>query len=234
MPKNILLADESPTIRKIVELTFSDSEIRVYSAVNGPEAVDRLDAVDPDLVIADIGLSSPSGYEICRKIKRSSRPVPVLLLAGTFEPVDPDLVLECGADGHLVKPFESQILRERVHTLLTGVTSSPAREIEETAAGSATAKAALPADGSPAPEPAPEDREEADAPAAPAPESPASGTPGRPVADGVSEELVEAVSRKVVERLSADVVREIARDVVPELAARIIRERIRELENEEP
>jgi CheY-like chemotaxis protein len=118
MPKTILLADDSPTIRKIVELTFSDTEIRVEAVAGGTEALDRLDNLEPDLVLADVVMPEPSGYDICSRVKESDRPVPVLLLAGSFEPFDEERANACGADGHLVKPFESSHLRKKGYVLL--------------------------------------------------------------------------------------------------------------------
>ena len=116
--RSILVAAASPTIRRIVELTFSDTDVRVEPASSGAQALSRLEALSPDLVLADVALAEPSAYELCRTIKAGSRPVPVLLLTGSFDPFDRERARECGADGHLVKPFESSALRERVLTLL--------------------------------------------------------------------------------------------------------------------
>ncbi len=118
MRRTILLADDSVTIRKIVELTFSDTDIRVCSVASGQEALDRLSELRPDLVLADVVMPGPSGYELCRAIKTSDRPVPVLLLAGTFEPFDAGQARECGSDGHVTKPFDSRQLVFRVEQLL--------------------------------------------------------------------------------------------------------------------
>ncbi len=118
MTRTILLADDSVTIRKVVELTFSDSDIRVEAVESGQEALERLERLQPDLVLADVVMPGPTGYEICERVKGSPKPVPVLLLAGTFEPFDPDRARACGADGHLVKPFESRTLVQRVEALL--------------------------------------------------------------------------------------------------------------------
>ena len=164
MARTILIADDSPTIRKIVELAFSDTDIRVESAQGGGEALHRLADVRPDLVLADVVMPDPSGYELCRTIKSSERPVPVVLLAGTFEPFDAERARQCGADGHLVKPFESEALRAKVHALLEtrGAAAEPpadagGEEVEEAlavevrhAAESAGATVAAP-DAPPAP-----------------------------------------------------------------------------------
>ena len=211
MPRTILIADDSPTIRKIVELTFSDTDIRVESARSGGEALDRLASGQPDLVLADVVMPAPNGYELCRSIKSSERPVPVVLLAGTFEPFDADRARDCGADDHLVKPFESEALRTRVRELLDRPSGSIVVEIESAIEEPVAEPAAVSGTAAPA------------AAAGPEPQGQLAITP----------ELVEAVAEAVVRRLAPDVLREVAQRVVPELASEIIRERIRELEQEE-
>ena len=232
MAKTILVADDSVTIRKVVELTFSDSDIRVESVGSGQEALERIATLAPDLVLADVAMASPSGYEICEEIKASSHPVPVLLLAGTFEPFDSERARACRADGHVVKPFESTVLIEKVEALLSAPPSSQtASEVEpEKAGGSASEDGELEAAldslaeetepdavGSPTTPP------DASAPTAPA----AIAAPA-----ALDAAQLDAVARAVVERLSTDVLREIAWEVVPDLAESIIRERIRDLERE--
>jgi CheY-like chemotaxis protein len=181
--------------------------------VDDPGTVlDRLQRTRADLVLADVALQGPNGYELCRAIKASDRPVPVVLLAGTFEPLDADRAAEVGADGHLVKPFESASLLGKVEALL-----EPPRQ------GAAPAEPAEPAAATP--EPA-EPGEKSPAPGA---DSTAADSDG----DGPSPELVEAVARAVVAKLSEGVVREIAWQVVPELARTMIRERIQEIERED-
>jgi CheY-like chemotaxis protein len=245
MPKTILLADDSLTIRKVVELTFSDSDIRVESVGSGSEALDRIASVSPDLVLADVVMPEPSGYEICERIKASTRPVPVLLLAGTFEPFDVERARACGADGHLVKPFESGVLIERVETLLTAAPAAArpnadpavedvlqdlesARETEDVADEPGTAsweEGGETIAATVAPEPEGTVDRSAD-PADPAPESP----PSRDTR--LAPDEIDAIARAVIERLSTDTVRAIAWEVVPDVAERLVRERIRQLEQE--
>jgi CheY-like chemotaxis protein len=118
MRRTILLADDSVTVRKIVELTFGETDIHVESVASGDEALEKLPILRPDLVLADVVMPGPSGYDVCRAVKDSQRPVPVLLLAGTFEPFDADLARACGSDGHVTKPFDARLLIERVLRLL--------------------------------------------------------------------------------------------------------------------
>lgn len=118
MPKTILLADDSSTIRKIVELTFSGTDIRVEAFGSGAAALENLERVNPDLILADVVMPGPTGYELCRQVKALDNAIPVVLLSSAFEPYDSDLAAECGADRHLIKPFESGTLAETVRELL--------------------------------------------------------------------------------------------------------------------
>lgn len=230
MARKILIADDSPTIRKIVELTFSDTDIRVEAAESGREAMDCLDSMQPDLVLADVFMPDPSGYELCRTIKASERPVPVVLLAGTFEPLDPDLARECGADGHLVKPFESETLREKVQMLLEP--PPVAEEIDEVAEEEPEPVDEVMADLCEAVSVVDEDETDDLEPEALEPSS-AEPEPYTETTVELTPELVDAVADEVVQRLSREVLREVAWEVVPKLASEIIRERIRELERQE-
>ena len=125
MPKTILLADHSATIRKMIELTFSETDIRVESVGSGSAALERITTLEPDLILADVVMPEPSGYEICKQVKASSRPVPVVLLAGSSEPFDHERARACGADFHLVKPFETGFLLQKVRSLLSPPPPAP-------------------------------------------------------------------------------------------------------------
>lgn len=118
MSKTILLADDSVTIQKVVELTFMDGDYQVVAVSDGLSAVEKLQEARPDLVIADIHMPGTNGYDVCRQAKAAMPEVPVLLLVGTFEPFEEEQALAAGADGHLKKPFDSQVLLARVEELI--------------------------------------------------------------------------------------------------------------------
>ena len=259
MPRTVLLADDSVTIRKIVEITFGDTDMRVVCVASGREALERFDELRPDVVIADVVMPGPSGYEVCERVKASARPVPVLLLAGTFEPFDAERARSCGADGHLVKPFESRALLARVEDLLARASrTTPApipapRDSDVEALLEEAAALALPSAGKEATAPPraledPATRSEPPSvevalPAEAEEESASSEAPIRaeaavaPVAAaipaGLPPDAIEALVREVVRRLSEDAVREIAWEVVPDLAEVLIKERLREIESAE-
>ncbi len=128
----LLLADDSVTIQKVVNLTFADEGIEVVSVGDGNAAMDRLEEDSPDIVLADVNMPGLTGYEICARIKERDilKQIPVVLLVGSFEPFDEEEAERVGADGYLTKPFQSiSQLVEKVSELL-GI-EAPAETVPE-------------------------------------------------------------------------------------------------------
>jgi CheY-like chemotaxis protein len=121
MGKKILLADDSITIQKVIELTFSDEDFDVITVGNGRLAIERVQEVRPDVVLCDIIMPEKDGYEVCEFVKKtpSLAHIPVLLLTGAFEPFDQDRANRVGCDGFLAKPFEPETLIAKVRELLS-------------------------------------------------------------------------------------------------------------------
>lgn len=120
MSKKILLADDSITIQKVVELTFSDGDYEVIATNNGTKAIEEIPKVKPDIILSDIIMPEKNGYEVCEWVKSHPeyRNIPVILLTGTFEPFDPDRAEKAGCDAVVTKPFESQSLIMKVEELI--------------------------------------------------------------------------------------------------------------------
>ncbi|HEX8196885.1 MAG TPA: response regulator [Pyrinomonadaceae bacterium] len=119
--RKLLLADDSITIQKVINLTFADEGISVTSVGNGLTAVERLLEVAPDLVLADVHMPGLSGYEVCERVRQTPgfENIPVMLLVGSFEPFDEAEARRVGADDFLTKPFQSiKQLVSKVHSLL--------------------------------------------------------------------------------------------------------------------
>jgi CheY-like chemotaxis protein len=118
----LLLADDSITIQRVIELTFADEDIRVVAVSDGHEAIARIEETPPDIVLADVEMPGTDGYEVARHIRRTPKlaHIPVLLLTGAFEPVDQAKVADVGCQGVLTKPFEPQLVIQRVRELLAG------------------------------------------------------------------------------------------------------------------
>ena len=123
MPHKLLLADDSVTIQRVIELTFADEDMQVVAVGDGEKAI----ASHPGAT----GRTSCWPTSACRnatatRSPRSSRAnhefahIPVLLLTGAFEPIDEARARAVGCDGVLVKPFEPQMVISRVKDLLAG------------------------------------------------------------------------------------------------------------------
>ncbi|MBA4371624.1 MAG: hypothetical protein C0402_02045 [Thermodesulfovibrio sp.] len=121
MARRLLLADDSITIQKVVELVLAEEDFEIKSVSNGEDALNLIEAFNPDIVLADIEMPKLNGYQLCERIKTNPRTaaVPVILLAGAFEPVDNELSRTVRADDVVIKPFESQELISKINAVLT-------------------------------------------------------------------------------------------------------------------
>jgi CheY-like chemotaxis protein len=126
MSHKLLLADDSITIQRVIELTFADEDVNVAAVGDGQQAIDRIEADPPDIILADVGMPKRDGYDVAAYVK--SRPtlahIPVVLLTGAFEPVDQARATAVGCDGVLAKPFEPHMVISRVKQLLKGASGS--------------------------------------------------------------------------------------------------------------
>ncbi len=122
MPHKLLLADDSVTIQRVIELTFAGEDVQVQAVGDGMKAIASIQADRPDIVLADVGMPERDGYEVAAFIKGNPQlaHIPVLLLTGAFEPIDETRARAVGCDGVLVKPFEPQMVINRVKDLLAG------------------------------------------------------------------------------------------------------------------
>ncbi len=215
MPATLLLADDSITIQRVIELTFADEQVRVITAGDGQLAIQRIDAEHPDIVLADVGMPKVDGYGVAAYVKQTPalRHIPVLLLTGAFEPIDEAKARATGCDGILVKPFEPQMLITRVRELLDGQLSAalwPAElpRVEQPAAPAAAGVTAA----APAPPVAPTPALVVTQP--PAPPAPA---PARAVEPGVAEptSAAPAPAAPSFPALPQEILRPASRNPVP-------------------
>jgi CheY-like chemotaxis protein len=113
----LLLADDSITIHKVVELVLSGEGFEIKMTSDGEDALAAIPSFSPDIVLADVEMPKMNGYLLCEKIKQdpSTSRIPVLLLAGAFEPFDEESAKKVGADGFVIKPFDAQELISKIH-----------------------------------------------------------------------------------------------------------------------
>jgi CheY-like chemotaxis protein len=209
MKRTILLADDSPTIQRLVTQTFAGSEFTVVSVSNGEAAIKKFDSLRPSIVLADIYMPGRNGYEVCAFVRNhaSLANTPVILLVGAFDVFDEENAKRVGASANITKPFEPHALVEMVESM-----AGPAPPEIET---------------QPAPEAAPVARPEAPETAdllglesifkAEIPQ------PG----GAMNDADVDRIADRVIQRLSAPIIENIAWDVVPDIAEKIVREELR-------
>ena len=140
--RKLLLADDSLTIQKVVSLTFGDEGMEVVAVGSGDEALKQLaQTVAPDIVLADVFMPEPNGYQLCAHIRHDERlrHTPVLLLVGTFEPFNEAEARRVGADDVLTKPFQS--IRELVSKVGQLLGGRKAEQSDEPAARDEAAEA---------------------------------------------------------------------------------------------
>ena len=119
--RHLVLADDSTTIQKVIQLSFASENFEIHTFANGTGALEYLKNYGSDIVLADISLPHLDGYDLCREIRQDPRTasIPVVLLAGTFEPFDAERALEAGYSSLLVKPFETGKLVDLVKKLVS-------------------------------------------------------------------------------------------------------------------
>lgn len=119
----VLLADESTTTRRIVELSFPEPDVHVVAVSDGEEAIARLLQDPPDIVLADIALPKRSGYDVAAYVstRQQLSHIPVVLLAGALDTVDELAIRRSGCRSVIRKPFDPKQLSTRIRNLLTGV-----------------------------------------------------------------------------------------------------------------
>jgi two-component system, OmpR family, KDP operon response regulator KdpE len=108
-PATILIVDDEPQIRRVLRTTLSSEGYAVVEARDGQEALEKLRAERPGLVLLDVNMPVLDGLEACRQIRATSR-VPVIMLTVRGAEKDKVRVLDAGADDYVVKPFGIQDL----------------------------------------------------------------------------------------------------------------------------
>jgi len=134
MPKKLLLAEDSLTIRKVFEFALSRSDIAITAVDNGEDAVRLAGEISPDLVVADLTLPGKNGFAVAAELRamEKTEKIPVLILSGTLVPLDEARFKASGARGVLFKPFEARELLENIERLLReGTASQESRKPQE-------------------------------------------------------------------------------------------------------
>ena len=246
MKRTILLADDSPTIRRLVRQTFAEGSYEIVEVSNGEAAIKRLDEVQPSIVLADIYMPGKNGYEVCSYVRNHSTlgDIPVVTEQKVVRRRSREEVArQSGATANITKPFEPGALIELVKSL------APVEEEPEPEPVQMPVQMIDEEDRVAEPEPEIELKLEEKTPApapepAPVPVPPSSAPPASEdllgletifkdepeAAGGITEEDIDRIADRVIQRLSAQVIESIAWDIVPDITEKIVREELKRID----
>ena len=117
MKTKILLVDDDPNIRQLVNLYLKKEDYDVVLADRGDTALEKFKTDSPNLILLDLMLPGKDGWEVLREIRKTSN-VPIIMLTAKDETFDKVLGLELGADDYVAKPFEPKELLARIKAVL--------------------------------------------------------------------------------------------------------------------
>lgn len=121
----ILVVDDEANIVELARLYLQKEGFRVAEAASGEEALRLFEELNPALIVLDVMLPAPDGWEVCRRIRSCSQS-PIIMLTAREDEVDKVVGLELGADDYLTKPFSPRELVARVKAVMRR--SRPAHE----------------------------------------------------------------------------------------------------------
>ena len=113
----ILIVDDNPEIREIINVLLGGEGFEVSEAENGSQALTLIEQQDFDLIILDIMMPGDDGFSLCQQIRRKSQ-VPIIMLTAASDEADRVIGLELGADDYIAKPFSPRELMARIKALL--------------------------------------------------------------------------------------------------------------------
>ncbi len=113
MDKRILVVDDEKPIADILKFNLQKEGYEVFCAYDGADALDKVEEVQPELILLDIMLPQKDGMEVCREV-RKKYDMPIIMLTAKDSEIDKVLGLELGADDYVTKPFSTRELLARV------------------------------------------------------------------------------------------------------------------------
>ncbi|HSH14370.1 MAG TPA: response regulator [Desulfurivibrionaceae bacterium] len=122
MTKNVLIVDDEPNIVLSLKFLITQEGYEVRTAGNGEEALRALANRVPDLVLLDVMMPKPDGFEICHAIRSTPawRDIPVILLTAKGRDLERQKGLAMGANDYITKPFSNKDLVAKVQAILQG------------------------------------------------------------------------------------------------------------------
>lgn len=124
----ILIVDDEEQLRSLVRLYLEQEGFDVEEAINGREALLKINQQDYDLVVLDLMMPELDGWEVCRQMRRHKKDYPILMLTAKMDIEDKLVGFDTGADDYMGKPFDPRELIARIHALLRRTKSNVRNE----------------------------------------------------------------------------------------------------------
>ncbi len=117
----ILVVDDEKSTVDTLKMSLELDNYDVVEAYSGDGAIRKARSEIPDLILLDIMLPDRTGYEICNKLRKDplTRTIPIIMLTGMGE-TGRIVGMELGANDYITKPFDLNVLREKIHIVLGG------------------------------------------------------------------------------------------------------------------
>ncbi len=126
---NVLVVEDEPSFVEALQIGLTREGFHVEVATDGVEALDRFDAVAPDLVLLDVMLPRASGIDVCRQLRQRSA-VPIIMVTAKSSEIDTVVGLEVGADDYVTKPYRLRELVARIRAQLRRTAMDTTGELE--------------------------------------------------------------------------------------------------------
>jgi len=232
MRRTILVADDSPTIRRLVTQIFADANFHIIEVNNGDAAIKSFEEVRPSVVLADIYMPGRNGYQVCEYIRNHPQlgHTPVILLVGAFDAFDDEAAKKAGATASITKPFQPSVLIDLVTSILpadAAATEMPLAEsvpavepVPETFAATVGATLAPP-------EPVAASKDVAETEDLLGLENIFKDDAKTAGVATMTEQDIDRIADRVIQRLSTKIIESIAWDVVPDITEKIVREELK-------
>ena len=131
-PPTVLVVEDEASFVEALTIGLTREGFRVEVAVDGHDAIERFDAIDPDVVLLDVMLPQISGIDVCRRLRQRSS-VPILMVTAKGSEIDTVVGLEVGADDYITKPYRIRELVARIRAVMRRRTIMRAADVDSEA-----------------------------------------------------------------------------------------------------
>ena len=120
MAKKILIVEDEHRLADMEKMRLESSGYEVVCVYDGQAAIDKVHQDRPDLIVLDIMLPKIDGYKVCRMLKFDAKykDIPIIMLSARAQDKDKAMGSEVGANAYLTKPFQADLLIEKIRELL--------------------------------------------------------------------------------------------------------------------